>query len=127
MFRPIRNMVRAAGLLGLVDESEFWHALIFVCSARGVVIALRQHQGLTEVVSCATIFLMMLDLRSVLARRGMNLADFARKAGVNKSTVTRWAQKQVPAESIVAIEAATGVPRHELRPDLFAAREGRAA
>jgi DNA-binding transcriptional regulator YdaS (Cro superfamily) len=63
---------------------------------------------------------MSTDLRSILARRGLLLVDFARMAGVNKSTATRWAQKRVPAETVPRVEAATGIPRHELRPDLYA-------
>ena len=35
--------------------------------------------------------------------------------------MVRWRQRgRVPADRVVAIEAATGVPRHRLRPDLYA-------
>lgn len=39
--------------------------------------------------------------------------------GVNKSTVLRWEGGQVPAERVLEVERATGIPRHELRPDLY--------
>jgi len=40
----------------------------------------------------------------------------ARKLGIKPQAVSQW--KNVPAERVVEIEAATGIPRHELRPDL---------
>ena len=49
------------------------------------------------------------------------LAD---KIGTTQSQVSYWlvkAKKGVPAEFCVPIEAATGVPRHELRPDIYPA------
>lgn len=48
----------------------------------------------------------------------------AKAIGVPQSTLSHWLLKSrrgVPAEWVSAIEAATGVPRHELRPDLYAA------
>ena len=74
----------------------------------------------------------MIDLKTLLYSRQVTLSDFAKAAGVNKSTVTRWAQKGIPAENVVALEARTGIPRFELRPDLYtiakqAKSRGRAA
>ena len=45
----------------------------------------------------------------------------ARKIGRKQQDVWRWLNrlKRVPAENVLAIEAATGVSRHELRPDLY--------
>lgn len=62
---------------------------------------------------------MQYTLRSVLERHGMNLAAFAKAARVNKSTVTRWVQNGIPARRLVDLERETGVPRFELRPDLY--------
>lgn len=50
----------------------------------------------------------------------MKLIDVARGVGVNKATVTRWAQKRVPEDRVLEVESVTGIPRHELRPDLAA-------
>lgn len=47
------------------------------------------------------------------------LAD---KIGTTQSQVWYWlerSKKGVPGEFVIAIERATGVPRHELRPDLY--------
>ncbi|MCA3264792.1 MAG: molecular chaperone TorD family protein [Azospirillum sp.] len=46
----------------------------------------------------------------------------ARAIGKSQSHIWHWLKvaKRVPAEAAVAIEKATGVPRRELRPDLYA-------
>lgn len=48
----------------------------------------------------------------------------AAKIGVGQSLVSSWlntAKKGVSPEKVADIERVTGVPRHELRPDLFSA------
>lgn len=59
------------------------------------------------------------DLRTLLKSKGLNLGKLAEAVGVDKATVTRWAQKRIPAERVVNIEKATGIDRQELRPDLY--------
>lgn len=61
-------------------------------------------------------------------------AGLAKRIGARQSHVEYWLNKSkrgVPAEWVGKIEAATGVPRHELRPDVFpppvASHTGRAA
>lgn len=47
-------------------------------------------------------------------------AGLARALAVKPNVVTNWRlRKQVPAEQVLAVEAATGVSRHDLRPDVF--------
>jgi len=48
-------------------------------------------------------------------------AEIARIAGVTQPAVWKWVQssKRVPAEFVLKIEAATGVSRHDLRPDIY--------
>ena len=53
------------------------------------------------------------------AAKGLTLEAVAEELGVNKSTVLRWESGPVPAERIIQLEQATGIPRHELRPDLY--------
>ena len=51
-------------------------------------------------------------------------AALAEKIGVSQAHVSYWsckAKKGVPPEHVMAIEIATGVSRHELRPDIFPA------
>ena len=42
--------------------------------------------------------------------------------GVSQQAISYWFTKNgktIPAEMVVAVEKATGIPRHELRPDVF--------
>ena len=52
----------------------------------------------------------------IRARRGL-LAEVAHSLGVTRAAVVKW--RQVPAERVVEIERITGIPRKQLRPDLY--------
>jgi DNA-binding transcriptional regulator YdaS (Cro superfamily) len=54
--------------------------------------------------------------------RGLQ-ALVARALGVTRGAVTKW--RQVPAERVLAVEKATGIPRERLRPDLYKPRRRR--
>lgn len=44
----------------------------------------------------------------------------AERLGLSHPSILRWQRSgKVPAERVAAVEAATGVPRERLRPDLF--------
>jgi DNA-binding transcriptional regulator YdaS (Cro superfamily) len=45
----------------------------------------------------------------------------AAKLGIRQNAVSNWIHKtkRIPAERVLAIEAITGVSRHDLRPDLY--------
>ena len=43
----------------------------------------------------------------------------AEKLGIAQPSIQQWRARGVPAERVIAVEAATGVPRHELRPDIY--------
>jgi DNA-binding transcriptional regulator YdaS (Cro superfamily) len=49
------------------------------------------------------------------AKRGA-MAAAAREAGITRQAVADW--ERVPAEHLPAVERATGIPRHVLRPDI---------
>lgn len=49
------------------------------------------------------------------AERG-RLTSLADALGIFPSAILQW--DRVPAERVVAVEDATGIPRHKLRPDL---------
>jgi len=61
----------------------------------------------------------MQNVREKIKQSGCTLANLAREMRVEKSTVTRWMQSRVPAERVADISAITGIPKHELRPDIF--------
>jgi len=46
-------------------------------------------------------------------------AELARRLGISPEAVCQWKGK-VPVNRVIAVEAATGVPREHLRPDVFA-------
>ena len=44
---------------------------------------------------------------------------FAKLCGVTQPTVASWMYRGLPAERVLVVEKATGVSRHDLRPDLY--------
>lgn len=66
------------------------------------------------------------NLEAVLERHKMNKTRLAGVMNVDKSTVTRWCQKKIPAERVADVSRATGISSHELRPDIFPAQTGAA-
>ena len=71
------------------------------------------------VASCATFRGMSTSLKDTLHAKGITLASVAAAIGVDKATMTRWAQTKVPAERVLEFEQITGVTRHDVRPDLW--------
>lgn len=58
-------------------------------------------------------------LRRAVDLKGSQSA-LARDIGFTQGSVWRWLNgTQVPAEAAIAIEKATGIPKSEIRPDLF--------
>jgi len=49
-------------------------------------------------------------------------ALLAQRLKCSQAAVSKWLRIRVPAERAIEIERATGVPRHELRPDLWPQR-----
>jgi DNA-binding transcriptional regulator YdaS (Cro superfamily) len=45
-------------------------------------------------------------------------AALAKAIGVSVATISRW--PKIPLRYVLAVEEATKVPRHELRPDIYA-------
>jgi DNA-binding transcriptional regulator YdaS (Cro superfamily) len=55
-------------------------------------------------------------LEQAIAAAG-SMTALAMALGVTPQSVAGWVQ--VPAERCLAVEAATGIPRHVLRPDIY--------
>ena len=55
-------------------------------------------------------------------RAAGGVTELARRVGVSQPSVSNWSR--VPAERVLAVEAATGVSRAVLRPDLYGERAG---
>src|SRR5437763_16248333 len=45
------------------------------------------------------------------------VSELARRVGISQPSVSNW--DRIPAERVLAVEAATGVSRVQLRPDLY--------
>lgn len=57
---------------------------------------------------------------------GGGLYEFADDLGLRRQSVYGWLRRnRVPAERVLQVEKATGVSRHELRPDLYPIEGGR--
>ena len=46
-----------------------------------------------------------------------SVSELSRRLQTSRGTLYRW--RRVPAERVTEVERVTGVPRHELRPDVF--------
>ena len=58
-------------------------------------------------------------LLKTLKDNELTITSLAKLLNVNKSTASRWVSNEIPANRILEIEAATGIPRSQLRPDLY--------
>lgn len=52
-----------------------------------------------------------------LAPRRGDGTRLAKQIGISRAAFWHW--RRVPAERVIAVEAATGIPRERLRPDLY--------
>lgn len=57
--------------------------------------------------------------RDYVSERG-RISELARALNITRAAVFQW--KRVPAERVLDVERITGIPRIELRPDLYAER-----
>lgn len=65
------------------------------------------------------------QLERAIERAG-GLTPLAEALGITVQAVSQW--KHVPVERVLAVSALTGLPPHELRPDIYPQPgEGRAA
>jgi DNA-binding transcriptional regulator YdaS (Cro superfamily) len=51
-------------------------------------------------------------------RAAGGISELARRIGISQPSVSNW--ERIPAERVLSIEAATGIARGVLRPDLYA-------
>ena len=59
------------------------------------------------------------ETRNLLRRERGMITKIAAGLGITHGAVSQW--KVVPSDRVVEIERITGIPRHELRPDLHLA------
>lgn len=56
---------------------------------------------------------------------GENQSRLADAIGTSQQNISNWLRKgrELPAEHVLRAERATGIPRHEWRPDIYPARD----
>ncbi|MBO6755440.1 MAG: helix-turn-helix domain-containing protein [Roseibium sp.] len=52
-------------------------------------------------------------------KAGLTKAELGRRLGVGRAAVLKWENGRVPAERALSVEEVTGIPRWELRPDIY--------
>lgn len=50
-----------------------------------------------------------------------SISELARRLGVSKQAISMWGVRDIPIERVADVERITGIPRAELRPDIFGA------
>ncbi|WP_414615146.1 transcriptional regulator [Stenotrophomonas pavanii] len=65
-------------------------------------------------------------IATAVQKHGSGQAGLARLLGVTPQAVNQWVSgnRPVPSRHVLAIESATGVSRHLLRPDVFGSADG---
>lgn len=63
---------------------------------------------------------MGIDLKQMIQNAG-GYSSVAKRMGLTKQVVWSWANvlHRVPAEQVMDLEAAIGIPRHLIRPDIY--------
>ena len=49
----------------------------------------------------------------------MNVQKISDHFNVSKQAVYLWFRTKIPAERVIELEKVTGIPRYELRPDIY--------
>lgn len=59
----------------------------------------------------------MITIVQQAAEKAGGVVALARELGIKHTSLYSW--KRVPAERVLEIERLSGIPAHELRPDIF--------
>lgn len=60
-----------------------------------------------------------MSIREIREKKGLTLQAMAAQVGVHFTTWARWERDGIPPAKILVVEAATGIPREELCPQLY--------
>lgn len=58
-------------------------------------------------------------LRKYRIEKHLTFEELSACLGVEKTTLWRWEKRHPPAERVIEIERLIGIPRYDLRPDLY--------
>lgn len=68
---------------------------------------------------------MLLPIVREAAEKAGGIQNLADALGIRRQAFYMW--EKVPAERVIPIEQATGIPRQKIRPDLYPPQKGEAA
>lgn len=57
------------------------------------------------------------DIIALAIKRAGGISKLAKAIGIRHTSIYVW--RRIPADRIISVEAATGIPREQLRPDLY--------
>lgn len=57
-------------------------------------------------------------LTEYMRANALTVRDLADRFGVERTTIWRW-QQRVPLDRVAEVARVTGIPVHDIRPDLF--------
>lgn len=60
-----------------------------------------------------------MNIKEWLNETGHSQKWLGDQIGVTQVAVAKWCNKRVPAERVISIEKITGIPRTQLRPDIY--------
>lgn len=60
-----------------------------------------------------------MTLDELLKRAGMNQTQLAKMLGIEQPSVSAWRLRGIPVKRVTDIEKVTGIPRRQIRPDLY--------
>lgn len=66
-------------------------------------------------------------LRKWRKERGLNQEALGELLGEGQPTIARWENGNIPPEKCLTVHDATGIPLHELRPDMYREPESTAS
>jgi DNA-binding transcriptional regulator YdaS (Cro superfamily) len=61
--------------------------------------------------------------RSGFVKPKINKNRVAKHFGISRQAVGQWFEGEIPPKRVIELEKITGIPRHELRPDIYPPEE----
>lgn len=63
--------------------------------------------------------MLLMTILAIRESRGLTCEQAALLANVHFTTWARWERNGLPAARVLEVEKATGIPRQQLRPDMY--------
>lgn len=60
-----------------------------------------------------------MELHILLKKAQLTQRELADRLGIKQPSISGWRKRGIPIERVPDIERVTGIPRREIRPDMF--------